>query len=316
MVVNKDNFTVVCVGSNIESMVCLQKFRQKNIPVSGLVTLPFKEQKRGSDYRDLTSFCNENKIPFFRTNNINSTKTKDWLKDINPDVIFILGWSQIFDEELIDLPKKYIIGSHPSDLPYGAGRAPVVWTILEDLRKSAVSFFKINKEVDAGNLVFQKHFHIPERADSTLLYNLVALNLSEGFVEIYKQIQSNTLSEQKQDMSRRTVRPKRIFEDGKIDFNKTANEIDRLIRATTEPYPAAFSFYKGERYSIWKSELSNFISSKEQIGELLEIKNDRILVQCFESILWIYDITDFSGNTTSSNIFEIGEQFDLNLSHK
>ena len=67
MVVNKENFTVVCVGSNIESMVCLQKFRQKSIPVSGLVTLPFKEQKRGSDYRDLTSFCNENKIPFFRT---------------------------------------------------------------------------------------------------------------------------------------------------------------------------------------------------------------------------------------------------------
>ena len=313
MVVDKENFTVVCVGSNIESMVCLQKLKDSDIKITGLVTLPFIEQKRGSDYRDLTPFCIENDISFFRTNNINSAKTKDWLKNINPDVIFILGWSQIFDNELIDLPYKYIIGSHPSDLPYGAGRAPVVWTVLEDLKKSAVSFFKVTKEVDAGDLVLQKHFKIKERADSTHLYNLISEYLSEGFIEIYKQIQSNTLPEQKQDMNRRTVRRKRVFEDGDINFNNSATEIDRLIRATTEPYPAAFSFYKDKRYSIWKSECSNVIGSQKQIGELLEIKNDRILVQCCESTLWLYDITDSSGETTSSIIFEIGEQFDLNL---
>ncbi len=313
MVIKKESLRVVCVGSNIESQVCLQEFKDNNIHIIGLVTLPFMEQKRGSDYRDLTPYCTENDISFFRTKNINSNETKEWLISMKPDVIFILGWSQIFDEELINLPNKYIIGSHPSDLPYGAGRAPVVWTILEDLRKSAVSFFKITKEVDAGNLVLQKHFSIPERANSKLLYNLVALNLSKGFVEIYKQIQSNALLEQKQDMSRRTVRLKRVFEDGLLNFNKAAKEIDRLIRATTEPYPAAFSFYKGERYSIWKSELSNVISSKKQLGEVLEVKNNKILVQCFESTLWMYDITDISGDITSSNIFEIGEQFDLNL---
>jgi len=311
--VNNEKINIVCVGSNIESMVCLQKFKGNNITISGLVTLPFQQEKRGSDYRNLTPFCNENNIPFFKTKNINSNETKDWLKDINPDVIFILGWSQIFDEELIDLPRKYIIGSHPSDLPYGAGRAPVVWTILEDLRKTAVSFFKITKEVDAGNLVLQKHFNIPERADSTLLYDLVAENLADGFVEVFNQIESNVLSEKKQDMSRRIVRKKRVFDDGLLYFNKTAVEIDRLIRAATEPYPAAFSFYNGEVYSIWKSELTDVISSEKQMGEILEIKDDKLLVQCFESTLWIYDITNFKGDTTSSHIFEIGEQFDLNL---
>jgi len=313
MVINKQNISIVCVGSNIESLVCLHKFKDCDIQIAGLVTLDLKEQKRGSDYRYLVPFCEKNDICYFRTKNINSILTKDWLKAINPDVIFILGWSQIFDIELINLPGKYIIGSHPSDLPYGAGRAPIVWTILEDLRKSAVSFFKITKEVDAGNLVLQKHFSIPERSDSTLLYNLVAENLADGFVEVFNQIESNVLSEKKQDMSRRTVRKKRVFDDGLLFFNKTAVEIDRLIRATTEPYPAAFSFYNGEVYSIWKSELTDVISSEKQLGEILEIKDDKLLVQCFESALWIYDITNFKGDTTSSHIFEIGEQFDLNL---
>jgi methionyl-tRNA formyltransferase len=311
--VNNEKINIVCVGSNIESMVCLQKFKGNNITISGLVTLPFQQEKRGSDYRNLTPFCNENNNPFFKTKNINSNETKDWLRDINPDVIFILGWSQIFDKELINLPKKYIVGSHPSDLPFGAGRAPVVWTILEDLRKSAVSFFKINKNVDAGNLVLQKHFSILERTDSMLLYNLVSNKLSEGFIEIYNQIQNNTLSENIQDISRRTLRPKRVYEDGLLHFNKSAEEIDRLIRATTEPYPGAFSFYKGERYSIWKSELSNIIDNKSKIGEVLEIKKDRILVQCFESTVWLYDITDSSGETISAEKFEIAQQFDLDL---
>jgi len=310
---NKENLSVVCVGSNIESLCCLQGFKDNNIRISGLVTLPFQNQVRGSDYRDLVPFCNENNISYFRIKDINSKETKDWLRAIDPDVIFILGWSQVFDEELIDLPKKYIIGSHPSDLPYGAGRAPVVWTILEELRKSAVSFFKIKKEVDAGNLVLQKHFSISERTDSRLLYNLVSNKLSEGFIEIYNQIQNNTLSENIQDISRRTLRQKRVYEDGKIDFNNSATEIDRLIRATTEPYPGAFSFYKRERYSIWKSELSNVISSKKQTGELLEIKNDRLLVQCFESTLWLCDITDSLGETISAEKFEIAQQFDLDL---
>tara|TARA_B100000795_G_scaffold107137_1_gene79130 strand:- start:938 stop:1870 length:933 start_codon:yes stop_codon:yes gene_type:complete len=310
MVIKKQNLSVVCVGSNIESLVCLHKFKDNKIQITGLVTLDFQQQKRGSDYRDLVPFCEENNISFFRTKNINSIETKDWLKAITPDVIFILGWSQILDIELIYLPKKYIIGSHPSDLPYGAGRAPVVWTILEELKKSAVSFFKISKVVDAGNLVLQKHFHIPERSDSTLLYNLVAINLAEGFVEVYKRVISNTLLEKKQDISRRTVRPKRVFEDGLLQFNKSATEIDRLIRATTEPYPATFSFYKGRRYSVWKSELSDFLSSKKQMGEILKIKNDRILVQCFESTLWLYDITDLSETITSVNLFEVGNHFD------
>ena len=310
---NNEKINIVCVGSNIESMVCLQKFKGNNITISGLVTLPFQQEKRGSDYRNLTPFCNENNIPFFKTKNINSNETKDWLRDINPDVIFILGWSQIFDKELINLPKKYIVGSHPSDLPFGAGGAPVVWTILEDLRKSAVSFFKINKNVDAGNLVLQKHFSILERTDSMLLYNLVSNKLSEGFIEIYNQIQNNTLSENMQDISRRTLRPKRVYEDGLLNFNKSAEEIDRLIRATTEPYPAAFSFYKGKRYSIWKSELSNIISNKSKTGEVLEIKKDRILVQCFESTLWLCDITDSSGETISAEKFEIAQKFDLDL---
>mgnify|MGYP006162305099 CR=1 FL=1 len=309
----KEKINIVCVGSNIESMLCLQKFKANNITISGLVTLPFQKQKRGSDYRDLTPFCNKNSIPFFRTTNINSSETKKWLSDINPDYIFILGWSQIFDKELIDLPKQYIIGSHPSDLPYGAGRAPVVWTILEDLRKSAVSFFKITKEVDAGNLVLQKHFKIDEGSNSSYLYKLISKNLAAGFLEISSQILASNLQEKKQDLSQRTIRKKRVFLDGKLEFSNSAIEVDKLIRATTEPYPGAFSYYNSERYTFWKSKLSYEKNQNCNEGEILKIENNRLLVQCKKYSIWLYDISDSNENSISVNIFKVGKQFGLVL---
>ena len=89
---NKESLRIVCVGSNIESLCCLEAFKDNDIRISGLVTLPFQHQKRGSDYRDLAPFCNDNNISFLRVKDINSKETKAWLRDINPDVIFILGW--------------------------------------------------------------------------------------------------------------------------------------------------------------------------------------------------------------------------------
>ena len=138
----------------------------------------------------------------------------------------------------------------------------------------------------------------------------VKQHLKNEFIFELKSESGHTLLEKKQDMSRRTVRARRGFEDGLLHFNKSATEIDRLIRATTDPYPSAFFSYKGKRYSVWKSELSEFIGSKKEMGEILRIKNDRILVQCFESTVWLCDITDLSETITSTNLFEVGSHFD------
>ena len=307
----KDNscLNIICVGANIESLFCLQNFADNHIRISGVITLPLNEEKRGSDYRNLAPFCNRHKIPIFYTDNINSFQTKEWLLSMNPDVIFILGWSQIFDNELIQLPNKYIVGSHPSDLPYGAGRAPVVWTILEDLRESAVTFFKVIDEVDAGNIILKKHFYIPRMSTSKQLYDLVAKHLSDGFVEIYHQIINNLISEEKQDLSKRTLRVKRVFQDGWINFSRDANEINRLIRATTEPFPGAFSYYNNNRFTFWMSSLSDIVSQSVNYGEVLDVYNNQVLVQCYNSTIWAFYLFFFQSCNFESILFFLLNNF-------
>jgi methionyl-tRNA formyltransferase len=57
------------------------------------------------------------------------------------DYLFVLGWSQIINKEIINTPTKGCIGNHPTHLPRDRGRAPVIWQLIRGYRKSAVTFF-------------------------------------------------------------------------------------------------------------------------------------------------------------------------------
>ena len=111
----------------------------------------------------------------------------------NPDYIFVLGWSQIFKENLLSIPNEFIVGSHPSPLPEGRGRAPVPWTIIQEKKESAITLFKMSKGVDSGEILVQKYFEVPTNSYASELYNVVAENLRDAFSEIYDNIISNKI---------------------------------------------------------------------------------------------------------------------------
>ena len=81
---------------------------------------------------------------------MNAVETIKAIEALRPDYIYTLGWSQLFREAFIKTPSRYVVGSHPSELPAGRGRAPVPWTILQGHRQSAVTLFRIDVGVDSG----------------------------------------------------------------------------------------------------------------------------------------------------------------------
>ncbi|AXH14479.1 hypothetical protein CP985_13855 [Malaciobacter mytili LMG 24559] len=306
------SLNVLCIGFNQETLISLKKLINNNIKISGLISTKKKKEKKGSDYVDLEPFAKKHKIAYFETDDINCIEAKNWIKNINVDVIFILAWSQLFDSELLSLPKYFTIGSHPSKLPYGAGRAPVVWTILEELKSTAVSLFKVNDGVDSGALLLQKEFDIPPNSNSRKLYDLISENLSDAFVEVYTKIINNELKEVNQDLQKRTIRAKRQPKDGYIDFKIMTNkEVDLLIRATTDPYPGAFSYYKNKKVIFWDSEIEENCKYKGTFGQILKKENNSLLVQCKDFPIWLKDIWVEEKNDI--NFFKLGDCFGIDF---
>jgi methionyl-tRNA formyltransferase len=97
-----------------------------------------------------------------------------------------------------------------------------------------------------------------------------------------------------QDESKRRIMPQRSPEDGVIDWNKPAIELDRFIRAQTRPYPGAFTMLDGKRLTIWTTRKREVIS-KSQPG-LIIAQGDKYLIVCKQGCLELADV-DYAGNT-------------------
>ena len=127
------------------------------------------------------------------------------------------------------------------------------------------------------------------------------------FIEKKSLIKENKLKGLKQDLSKRTVRRKRIYKDGYINFNQKADIVDRLIRAATHPFPGAYAFYQKKTITIWESDLTTqSYKIKGAPGEILKIYDNKILVQCADSSIWIYDFATRDGKSINIKEFKIG----------
>jgi methionyl-tRNA formyltransferase len=300
---------IVCVGANLESETVLNGLLDRGARIAGLVTLPRVGAEHVCDYRDLHDLCSAHDVAVVDAVDINSPGVLDAIDALRPDFIYTLGWSQLFGDRLLRLPTRYIVGSHPSLLPQGRGRAPVPWTVLQDLRTSAVTLFRMRPGADTGPILIQKHFDVPPRAYADEVYALVAENLRDAFCELYEAHCAGTaIIERPQDASQATHRGKRTPADGHIDFQRPAADIERLIRATSHPYPGAYSYYAGKAVRVWRASLANVPNHVGTVGQILLKNAERLLVQAADQPLWLSDFSVDDG-PVSYRHFRIGAKF-------
>jgi methionyl-tRNA formyltransferase len=231
-------------------------------------------------YSDIASFddlTKSNGIKHIKVMNINDPENIKILQKEKPDLILVMGWSQLLKKEIIKIPTLGVIGSHPTELPKYKGRAPIPWTILKDLKQSALTFFYIDEGVDDGDILDQRSFSVTDLDDSSTLYKKMTSFGEKMLLENLPLIENKSAHRKKQDNSKFIeIWPKRTKEDGKINWNETCIEIHKLIRATTHPYPGAFTNFKNKELIIWKS---NYLDDSIcEPGVIKEIHDEFILV--------------------------------------
>ena len=304
---------VVCVGANLESEVALQGLLAMGANVVGLITVPPQTPGGISDYVDLHALCITHGIATVDTEDINAPETLAEIAALAPDYIFTLGWSQLFGVDLLKIPARFVLGSHPSPLPQGRGRAPVPWTILQGHTRSAVTIFRMDAGVDAGAILCQRWFDVPPRAYAMDVYNLVAANLRDGYAELYRAFaRGEAVAEKPQDLTRATHRAKRTADDGHLDFTQPAARLDALVRAVSRPYPGAYSYFDGRKVEIWQASLDNVPPYTGVPGQILAKRQGRLLVQAADAPLWLSEFTS-GGETLATKSFPLGSVFGFRI---
>ena len=159
---------IVFIGCVRFSYYCLKTILDNNYKVSGVCTL--RESDFNSDFFDLTELSKQHNIPVKYTIDINNTENVNWIRSLDPDIIFCFGWSKLLKKEILEISKNGVIGYHPAHLPRNRGRHPTIWSLALGLKKTASTFFFMKESADEGDILDQKIVKIDYQDDATSLY--------------------------------------------------------------------------------------------------------------------------------------------------
>ena len=246
---------IVYVGAHMESYAPFRRLIQRGDNIVGFVTLIPESMQKMSGATDLTGLAENAGIPMLRIKNINSPEAMDWIRALEPDVILVIGWTQLLKDELLRMPKLACLGFHASLLPKYRGRAPINWALIHGETVTGNSMITLEPEADTGDVVAQRAIPITDEDDCNTLYQKVGQTEVEMLEEVLPQLQRGIVPRSKQDNSIATVMPKRRPEDGLVDWSRTTRELYNWVRALTEPYPGAFTFVNGEKVLLWKAQM-------------------------------------------------------------
>jgi methionyl-tRNA formyltransferase len=249
---------VTCVKLGLS---CIEKIYTDGYKLDLLITLNDNKAKSKSGRIYLDNFSEKHSIPLLKINHINDKEVVEVLKAHQIDWLFIIGWSQISSINVIKAARNGVIGAHPTLLPEGRGRAAIPWAIIKNLTKTGVTFFNMDEGVDTGDIIAQQEIIITPTENATTLYQKV----NHAHISLVSDVMAKLLSEKidlvKQDLNKVSVWEGRNKDDGEIKKDMSVYEAERLIRATTHPYPGAFIIIENKKYIIWSATIKTNESS-------------------------------------------------------
>ncbi len=251
--------------------------------LSAIITLPRSHAGRHSDFVDLREEAAACNAALIDAPDSNAPEIVEKAKALKPDIAFVIGWSQICKPEFRNAAGGKVIGYHPAPLPRLRGRAVIPWTILLDEKITASTLFWIDDGVDTGPILAQKFLHVAPDETATTLYARHMEALDEILRSSLGALKNGDAPRLSQDERYATYAARRTPKDGAIDWRKSAAEISRLIRATTRPYPGAFTTWKGRKLVIWSAHLwAEGAARAATPGQIVKIEDGLLSIACGE----------------------------------
>jgi len=196
----------------------------------------------------------ENDIPVFQPEKLDSD-FKFQVLSFNPELFIVVAYGKIIPRAILDIPKYGALNVHPSLLPRWRGPAPIQYAIMNGDKETGVTIMLIDEEVDHGDIVSSFKFQVSGTETTEALSNRLVDIGAKLLVETIPKWMAGKIKAKKQNHESATYSKIITKEDGHIDWNKSASEIERQIRAFT-PWPGSYTFWDDKRINIIKGSLA------------------------------------------------------------
>jgi methionyl-tRNA formyltransferase len=245
---------IVFFGSGQRGMSCLQALHEQKYPIAAVIVHPSPETPSS-----LGAVAQSFQMPVLAPENPNTSDVVEKLKKYKADVFVLAGYGKIVRKELFEIPRLGTINLHGGKLPKYRGSSPMNWALLHGEKSFTLSAIRVDAGVDTGDVLLEKTF--PISIDDTIvdLHQIANKTFPVMLVEVLKKLEKGPLKGKVQSDKGASYYPLRFPEDGLIVWDSlTAEQVHNQIRALTEPYPCAFTFFQNRKVKLISSELSKF----------------------------------------------------------
>ncbi|MFD8820941.1 methionyl-tRNA formyltransferase [Streptomyces sp. NPDC059605] len=178
------------------------------------------------------------------------------LKEADPDIIVANNWRTWIPPHVFGLPRHGTLNIHDSLLPKYAGFSPLIWALINGETEVGVTAHLMNDELDAGDIVRREAVPVGPTDTATDLFHRTVELIAPVTIGALGLIASGRTDFTPQDRSLASFFHKRSAEDIRIDWNWPAEDLERLVRAQSEPYPSAFTHHRGRRLEVLAAVVS------------------------------------------------------------
>ena len=241
--------------------------------ITGLPTRSGRNNKENPSHVELKA--NELGLAVTRTGKLNdNAELLDALATNTPDIIFVIDFGQIIKPPFLDV---MCLNIHPSLLPKYRGAAPIQRALLNGENVTGVSVFRLVKAMDAGEILAQEKFVVPENYSASDLYNTLAEIGCEIAFEALKKFPDLTFTSQ--DEKQATYADKLSKDDFILSQSMTAKKFCDTVRAL-DMSGGAYIVLDDKRVKIWRAVLSSGSNKNPELAcsdskvELLEVQSE------------------------------------------
>jgi methionyl-tRNA formyltransferase len=258
---------------------------QPDIEIAAVITQPDRPRGRGgqisaSPVKEAAIAAN---VPVHQPEKIRSPEARDFLAKLAPDCIVIIAYGQIIPASLLSIPKLGWINLHASLLPKYRGAAPINWAIANGETQSGLTTMRIDAGMDTGEILLQEELDIAPEETAPELAASMAEAGAPLMLDTLGRIAAGTIVSRPQNNDEATYAPLLKKEDGRIDWNRPAQEIYNRMRGFA-PWPGAFTYFRGQTCHLWAEPffLSTLTSSPP--GTIVR-EDTQILIACGHTTL-------------------------------
>lgn len=232
----------------------------------------------------------EHGIPVLQPGRIKAPEAVEELKKYPADVYVVAAFGQILSGEILEIPPYGCLNIHASLLPRYRGASPIQHAILNGEERTGITVMQMDAGIDTGDMLYKKEAEIGAEDNFETLHDKLTELGGAAIVEALALLEAGRLTPEKQDDAASCYAPLIEKTMGEIDFSRSAQEIDRLIRGLT-PWPSAYTGYRGKQLKIWKAVPTLAVNlCGRKPGEILKVEKDAVTVATGEGGLRILEL--------------------------